>query len=194
MKHSKTLKVLNLSYNQLGDLVRYPTPVRKESIESATKDICNGLKSNKSLQSLDLSYNALGGYSMTLFFPYAVSNHPNLIQVNLDGNQLGPKYGPRLIYALAGEPHGDKILSIHHRLYLTTRREDESVISGVNNKLPSSPKKGKSNSAAETDEEVEKLTKKMKKMEMASYRVISMVELSLADNQLGPLAGSTSMS
>ncbi len=107
---TKSLKILDLAYNRMGELVRYPTLFAKEYTESIAKYIFfDGLKKNTSLLSLDVSYNNLGPHLADLI-PLSVNNHPHLRFLSIAGNSIGDKKGCQLIYALAGEVGGERVL------------------------------------------------------------------------------------
>ena len=57
----------------------------------------------------------------------------------MNRNILGPVSGPILIYALAGEPHGEKILRVREKLYFSQRRDETSheMLSKQNKELMS---------------------------------------------------------
>ncbi len=106
LRSSKSIKVLDISYNRLGELIRYSTLVARERVPSAAKEIFYfGLKNNISLQLLDLSYNNLGP-DVVNYISISVNKHPMLRSLALSGNGLGSR-GAALLYCLAGEPGGD---------------------------------------------------------------------------------------
>lgn len=105
LKYTKSLKLINLANNYLGEMVRFPTLYSREKLISAAHAICIGLRYNKSLEVLDLSYNHLGT-SLAESLPSAINKHPSLHTLNIAGNDLGPIYGTRLIFLLGGSPNG----------------------------------------------------------------------------------------
>lgn len=107
VKYNKTVKVLNLSCNHLGEIVRFPTLFSREKLLSAAHSICIGLRSNKSLEILDLSHNHLGT-ALAESLPNSVNKHPTLHTLNIAGNDLGPIFGTRLLFLLGGSPYGMK--------------------------------------------------------------------------------------
>jgi len=84
LKQCKTLKILNLGHNRMGDLTRYMSPISRERVSSAARDIFWGVKNNHNLHVLDLSYNHLGPSLAKVVAP-AVCRHPNLSSLNLSG-------------------------------------------------------------------------------------------------------------
>lgn len=204
LKHTKTLQVLSLSHNRMGDLDRYATLLVRERIPSAARDIFFGLRSNKSLQSLDVSYNHLGpkcGASV----PIAVNRHPCLTSLNLSGNAIGPSRGPAMLFALAGEAGGDKIMAARLKIDAERRererrglddeelakmtkeaafREAEDIANIRRQKKvkttkspPQSPQRGGSSTHVSGGQEP------------AKKAAAKFVELNIADNQLGAMAG-----
>jgi len=114
---TKSLKILDLGHNRMGELVRYPTLFARESTESIAKYLFfDGLKKNTSLVSLDVSYNNLGPQLADLI-PLSVNNHPHLKFLSIAGNGIGDKKGCQLIYALAGEVGGERVLVDKLELY-----------------------------------------------------------------------------
>lgn len=115
LKQTKSLKSLSLAHNRLGEtlsplfirnsyvfvlgeIIRYPTYTRKESMQSAMKEMCVGLKYNKSLQALDISYNGISGHCLATHLPVAISKHPNLVCLELSGK---PKSFFCMLYVFA---------------------------------------------------------------------------------------------
>ena len=109
LKFNNSLRVLDLSHNRMGELIRFSTLLCRERIHSAARDIFQGLRGNKSLESLDLSYNNMGP-KLAEVVPPCIMRHPSLKSLNLSGNHIGPEMGPGLIFALAGEAGGDKLI------------------------------------------------------------------------------------
>lgn len=107
LKATRSLKILNLAHNRLGEMVRFPTLLSREKLVSAAHDICTGLKYNKSIESLDLSYNHLG-VTLGDLLPAGVVKHPKLNTLNIAGNDLGVQHGSNLVFLLAGTPLGAK--------------------------------------------------------------------------------------
>lgn len=105
LKKTRSLRILSMNHNRMGEIVRYPTLYSREKILSAVHDIFNGVKSNKSLEILDLSYNHLGPESGDVV-PPAVNRHPRLHTLNFAGNDLGPEKGTKFVFFLAGFPNG----------------------------------------------------------------------------------------
>jgi Ran GTPase-activating protein (RanGAP) involved in mRNA processing and transport len=178
LKNTTTLTSLDLSHNLLGDIVVFPTLSRRQMIPSAAKDLCQGIKQNKSLFRLDLAYNRLGSL-LANYLPAALLKHPNLCELNISGNMLGPKHGPIMIYTLAGEYAGEKILRIREKLYQTYRRENSDR--DVNSSSIQHPAEGssiKKNPSSNPNKKNEKVG-----------HPICLTSLSIADNQLGDLAG-----
>jgi Ran GTPase-activating protein (RanGAP) involved in mRNA processing and transport len=105
LKATKCLKLLNLSNNRLGEIVRYPTMLSREKLNSAAHDICTGLRYNKSLEILDLSYNHLGT-TLADLLPLAVIKQCKLNTLNIAGNDIGPVHGSNLMFHLSGLPYG----------------------------------------------------------------------------------------
>ena len=91
----------------MGELVQYRTLYCRDRVKSAARDIFQGLRKNNRLQILDLSYNHLGP-DLAECVPSAVMKHPALISLNLSGNDLGPKSGALLVFALGNDPGGFK--------------------------------------------------------------------------------------
>jgi Ran GTPase-activating protein (RanGAP) involved in mRNA processing and transport len=105
IKKTRSLRVLSMSHNRMGEIVRFPTIYSREKILSAVHDIFAGVKSNKSLEILDLSYNHLGPDSGDVV-PPAVNRHPRLHTLNFAGNDLGPVKGTKFLFYLSGFPGG----------------------------------------------------------------------------------------
>jgi Ran GTPase-activating protein (RanGAP) involved in mRNA processing and transport len=105
LKLNSSILVLDVSYNHLGEVIRYPTMLTREKLSSAAHDIVVGLRLNKSLVSLDLSFNHLGP-TLADSLAIAVNRHPFLHTLNISGNDLGSEAGPRLCFQLAGVPRG----------------------------------------------------------------------------------------
>ncbi len=91
----------------MGELVQYRTLYCRDRVKSAARDIFQGIRKNHHLQILDLSYNHLGP-DLADCVPSAVMKHPTLMSLNLSGNDLGPKPGALLIFALSNDPGGFK--------------------------------------------------------------------------------------
>lgn len=106
LKNSVSLKVLSMSHNRMGEIIRFPTMYSRENIKSAVHDIFVGLRFNKSVESLDVSYNHLGPDS-SLIVPNAVLKHPCLHTLNFSGNDVGQRAGAQLLFGLAGLPNGE---------------------------------------------------------------------------------------
>lgn len=105
IKKTRSLRVLSMSHNRMGEIVRYPTIYSREKILSAVHDIFLGVRGNKSLEVLDLSYNHLGADSGDVV-PPAVNRHPRLHTLNFAGNDLGPEKGTKFLFFLSGFPGG----------------------------------------------------------------------------------------
>ena len=54
LKACNTIELLDLSHNRLGELIQYPTSICRERVQSAARDIFQGMRKNKSLQTLYL--------------------------------------------------------------------------------------------------------------------------------------------
>lgn len=116
LKMNKTIKVLTMSSNHLGKVIRYPTSIQRQLIPSAARDMFTGLRSNLSLQQLDISYNHMGSDLCDLV-PWAVNKHPTLTSLNISGNDLGNERGPAMIFSLAGQHGGQKLVQLREDYY-----------------------------------------------------------------------------
>merc|ERR1712139_77630 len=96
-----------MSYNRLGEIIRYPTMNSREKIPSAVSDLAWGIRYNKSLQILDLSYNHLGP-DVAQYFPSALIKNKTLHTLDLSGNHIGAEKSPYFLFFLAGKPNGFK--------------------------------------------------------------------------------------
>ena len=128
LEQTKSLKVLDLAHNRMGELIRYPTLFAKEYTESIAKQLFyDGLKKNTSLVSLDVGYNNLGPHLADLI-PLSVNNHPHLKFLSIAGNGIGDKKGCQLIYALAGEVGGERALVDKLALFnMISRKAEQGV-------------------------------------------------------------------
>jgi Ran GTPase-activating protein (RanGAP) involved in mRNA processing and transport len=127
LKQCKTLKILNLARNRLGELDRYMTLFARERVSSAARDIFWGLKYNTNLQMLDLSYNHLGP-SLAKVCPPAVCRHPNLVSFNISGNAIGDERGAAMLFALAGEAGGHVLCREQIEYYKEMKDKQEAGV------------------------------------------------------------------
>ena len=127
LKNAASLKVLTMSHNRLGELIRYPTLFSKEKIESAVHDIFLGIRFNRSLEQLDLSYNHLGPRCCTAI-PIAIARHPFLHTLNISGNDIGAEKGAHFIFTLAGVTNGVKLAIQKEKfVQLITQRKSQNI-------------------------------------------------------------------
>lgn len=137
LKNTKSLKLLSMSHNRLGEIVRFPTPYSREKIPSAVKDIFLGVRANKSLEYLDMSYNHLGPGCATEV-PAAVNRHPKLHTLDLSGNDLGPMKGPQLVFLLSGFPTGMKYSAAKEEFIKAVKNRQTQQLRGEGDMLESS--------------------------------------------------------
>jgi Ran GTPase-activating protein (RanGAP) involved in mRNA processing and transport len=182
LKQTTTLKVLDLSHNRLGELIRYPTLLCRERIISAVRDIFFGVKSNKTLQILDVSYNHLGPKCADII-PVSVNRHPRLSSLNLSGNDIGPVKGASMIFALAGDSGGE--LNVEAKISLLASLKNKSNNDDVKNKQEALQVKVLAMKKASEE--------RRKKLGLADdeeeERSTMIANIELADNRLGFMAG-----
>lgn len=205
LKFNSSLRLLDLSHNRMGELVRFSTLLCRERVHTAARDIFQGLRGNLSVESLDLSYNNLGP-KLAEVVPPAIMRHPTLTSLNLSGNHIGSEKGPGLIFALAGEPGGDKKIESKEA---TEREMMELVKQGIDIVAEMRARQAKAE-AAEHDEGGSKGSSKRKKKKATGKgspgggggddlsvdndddglpRPSPLVNLQMANNQLGTMAG-----
>lgn len=209
LKVTKTLKVLEMSHNRMGELVRFPTLYSREKIPSSVRDIFMGLRGNKTLQQLDVSYNHLGPQCAN-YIPFCVSRHPCLHSLNISGNDIGANRGAAMLFALAGESGGDKVILDKLKLYEMMKKkslagediteglgggdgnEEGGTGDGKDGKKGSPGKRAKRLSPAKANAKpaskgLDLELKKGEKEDKSIFRPLAYI--GLADNQLGYLSG-----
>jgi len=198
MKQNDSIRVLDLSNNRLGELVRYTSLFCRERIQSAARDFFQGLRHNKALMSLNLSNNHLGPICASVV-PTAIMRHPSLTILELSGNDLGPDAGAQLIFALAGDAGGEKVIrekemeerELRQKIkegadieqYLAEKMEEKKKKEEAEERKRARLKKKNGENAAE------KTPEQLAEEEEERRRPAMLSVLHLADNKLGYLSG-----
>ena len=197
LKDSKTIVVLEMARNRMGDLIRYPFPQKREKIDAAARDILWGLKLNKCLESLDLSYNHMGP-KLAELLPPSIQKHPTLAFLNLSGNDFG-RQGAIMIWSFACSTV--KLSDI----FRTTKSDNEAILKqeeerrrlGTSERVESAVEsavdddgEGKSVTAADGGERtVATGTGSVGSKTSVTAKYPKLCALGLADNQLSTAAG-----
>ena len=187
----KSLKILTISHNRMGDFIRYPTLFQRQRIFSAARDIFAGVRYNKTLQMLDLAYNNLGP-SLADVFPSAINRHPKLFSLNIAGNQKGGIKGPTMLFSLAGEYNGEKRKIAREKHYKLLRNK---TMAAINDSDANVIEDALNDDSASNDEEVALISAMQKEDKMNNEEtcknlpVLLIQDQNIADNQLGSMAG-----
>jgi Ran GTPase-activating protein (RanGAP) involved in mRNA processing and transport len=193
LKACNTIELLDLSHNRLGELIQYPTSICRERVQSAARDIFQGMRKNKSLQTLDLSYNHLGPILADVV-PIAIMKHPNLTIFDISGNDLGPSRGANLVFALGLQPGGDHEIEEREKYYRDLKEKQLQGIDVVAEAAAAAQEEAEKQAARDAKnlllgKEIKKKSNKKSKKKLSDDSTSKLAYIGLRDNQLGKMAG-----